>query len=75
MTHTLKIRQLGSSLGVIIPKEVLTALNVREGDPLYITEGQQGFRIVADDPGFAAAMVSYRKVAHNYRNTFKELAK
>jgi len=75
MTHTLKVRQIGSSLGVILPKEVLSSLNVAEGDPLYITEGNNGFRIVANDPNFSTAMASYRRAARKYRNTFRELAK
>ncbi len=75
MTHTLKIRQVGTSLGVLLPKEVTTALNVKEGDQLFLTQGQDGFRVVADDPNFAKAMASYHKIARKYRNTLKELAK
>jgi len=75
MTHTLKVRQVGSSLGVILPKEVANDLNVKQGDTLYLTRGQEGFRVVAHDPDFPAVMQSYRKIARRYRNTFRELAK
>lgn len=75
MIHPLKIRQVGSSLGVILPKEILGTLNVKEGDTLYLTQAQEGFRLVAHDPNFAEKMEAYRDVARRYRNTFKELAK
>jgi putative addiction module antidote len=75
MTHTLKVRHVGSSLGVILPKEVADDLNVKQGDTLYLTRGEEGFRVVAHDPDFATVMQSYRKIARRYRNTFRELAK
>jgi len=75
MTHALKLRPFGSSVGVIIPKDVLGSLNVAEGDTVYLTESQDGYRVVAHDPNFAQAMEVYKDVAKQYRNTLKELAK
>lgn len=74
MTHALKLRPFGSSVGVIIPKEVLGNLNVAEGDTVYLTQAQDGYRVVANDPSFAKAMEMYRTVAKDYRNTLRELA-
>ncbi len=31
---TLKIRQIGNSLGVVLPKDILSRLNVKDGDNL-----------------------------------------
>jgi putative addiction module antidote len=75
MTHALKLRPFGSSVGVIIPKDVLGSLNVREGDTVFLTEGQDGYRVVAHDPNFAKAMEIYQRVAKKYRNTLRELSK
>jgi putative addiction module antidote len=75
MTHPLKVRQVGSSLGVILPKEVANGLDVKKGDTIYLTAGPEGFRVVAHDPDFAKVMESYRKIAKRYRNTLRELAK
>ncbi|MGA7724595.1 MAG: AbrB/MazE/SpoVT family DNA-binding domain-containing protein [Opitutaceae bacterium] len=75
MTHALKLRPFGSSVGVIIPKEILGSLNVAEGDTVYLTQSQDGYRVVAHDPNFAKAMAIYRDVAKEYRNTLRELAK
>jgi putative addiction module antidote len=75
MTHALKLRPFGSSVGVIIPKEILGSLNVAEGDTVYLTQGADGYRVVANDPNFAQAMEIYRRGAKKYRNTLRELSK
>ena len=38
--HPLKLRKIGSSVGVILPKELLERLNLREGDKLYADENR-----------------------------------
>lgn len=75
MTHALRLRPFGRSIGVIIPKEVLRSLNVEEGDTVYLTQGQDGYRVVAHDPNFAKAMEIYHGAAKKYRNTLRELSK
>ena len=54
--HTLKIRQIGNSLGAVFPKELLQKLNIQEGDKIYLTETPDGVRITPYDPEFEAAM-------------------
>ena len=75
MTHAIKLRPFGSSVGVIIPKEVLGSLNVSEGDTVYLTQSPDGYKLVAHDPNFAKAMEIFKDVAKKYRNTLRELAK
>ena len=36
--YTLKIRKVGNSLGVTLPKEALQKLRVQEGDSVFVTE-------------------------------------
>ena len=74
MSHALKLRPVGNSLGVILPKEVVSQLNIREGDTLYLTQGPDGYRIVAHDPNFERAMELYREGANRYRNALKKLS-
>ena len=53
------MRQIGNSLGVVLPKEILARLNVKSGDNLHLTEAPDGaMRIVAYDPGFEGKCVS-----------------
>ena len=36
--HTLKLTQIGNSVGVILPKEVLARLKSKKGDSLCLTD-------------------------------------
>ena len=40
--RTLKVRRIGNSLGVVLPKEVLAKLRVSEGDELTISDAPAG---------------------------------
>ena len=75
MTLELKIRRVGNSLGLVLPKEALAQLNVGDGDQLYITEAPGGFRLTAADPEFAKQMEIAEKGMKRYRNALRELAK
>jgi putative addiction module antidote len=75
MTLQLKVRKLGNSLGLVLPKEAAALLNVGEGDQLYITEAPGGFRLTAADPEFASQMKVAEKGMRRYRNALRELAK
>ncbi len=73
---SLKVRQIGNSLGVVLPKEALSRLNVASGDMLYLSEAPDGsMRITPFDPAFDAQMQAARKGMKKYRNTLRELAK
>lgn len=73
---TLKIRPIGNSLGVVLPKEMLARLNVKDGDALYLTETPDGsLRITPYDPAFDAQMQAAREGMAQFRNALRELAK
>ncbi len=42
MAASMKVRRIGNSLGVILPKDVLGALNVREGDSIEFIQSEDG---------------------------------
>ena len=73
--YTLKIRKVGNSLGVTLPKEALQKLRVQEGDTVFVTETPSGIHVTACNPDFEKAMAAYRKVSTKYRNALHELAK
>jgi len=75
MTLELKIRKVGNSLGIVLPKEALAHLAVREGDTLTLTEAQDGLRISAANPEFSKTMAVFESLNRRYRNTLRELAK
>jgi len=75
MSNELKIRRIGSSLGVILPKSVIDRLHVEEGSTLSVTETPDGIQLTPYDPKFTAAMDAFERVRRRYRDTLRELAK
>jgi len=73
--HTLKLRKIGSSVGVILPKELLETLRLQEGDQVFADAGQDALRITPYDPEFDAAMKAFEKTRRKYRNALRELGK
>jgi putative addiction module antidote len=75
MTINLKVRKVGNSLGIVLPKEALARLKVEEGDTLTLSEAQDGVRLSATNPEFAKTMAVFESLSRRYRNTLRELAK
>ncbi len=73
--HALKLTQIGNSVGVILPKEVLTRLKLEKGDTVYVTETPDGFALTPLDPAFAQQLEIGREFMREYRDTFRALAK
>lgn len=71
----LKLRKIGNSVGTLIPQEALTALNVNEGDTLYLTRAPDGFRITPYDPEFEEQMKVAREIMKRDRDILRALAK
>ena len=72
----LQIRKIGNSLGLILSKDLLTRLSLKEGDKLHVIEQtDRGLKLSPYDPNHAKAMEIARKAFRDYSNTFKELAK
>ena len=73
--YKLKIRRVGNSVGVTLPKQVLAALRVREGDTLILTESPDGYRLTPYDDMFQAGLKAFERTRSKYRNALRELAK
>ena len=71
----LKLTQIGNSVGVILPKEVLARLKVEKGDTLFLTDSADGMRLTPHDPEFAKQMAVGREIMRKRRNVLRELAK
>ena len=72
----LKIRKVGNSLGVVLPKEALNRLNLSEGSTVFMTEAPEGgYRITPYDPDFERQMGLAEEIMGEYRNTLRALAK
>lgn len=69
-----KIRAIGNSYGVVIPKAMLDRLQVREGDAVYLVERTDGIEVKVGDPEFARQAELLRDGLRTYRNAMAELA-
>jgi putative addiction module antidote len=73
--HMLKLTQIGNSVGVILPKEVLARLKLEKGDTIFITETPEGFAITPYDPALENQLEAGREFMREFRDTFHALAK
>ncbi|MCC5790222.1 MAG: AbrB/MazE/SpoVT family DNA-binding domain-containing protein [Opitutales bacterium] len=71
-----KVRKIGNSLGIVLPKEALQKLRVEEGATLYLTEApNDSLSVTPGRPGFKEKMDIAESLMNRYRNAFRELAK
>lgn len=72
----IKVRKIGNSLGVVLPKEVLGHLRAEEGEDLFLVEGpNNSYRLTPFDPDFQKKMEKAEEIMARYRNTLHQLAK
>ncbi len=71
----LKLRKIGNSVGVVLPKEALTRLKAEAGDTLFAVETPFGYLLTPYDPNVEEQLRLGRDFMKHYRETFKALAK
>ena len=71
----LKLTQIGNSVGVILPKELLTLLKLEKGDSVFWTEAVNGVMLTPYDSEFEDQMTEARSIMKKRRNVLRELAK
>lgn len=72
---TLKLRAIGNSVGVVLPKELLAEMSVTEGDTLSVVRTPDGIRLTRSDPAFEEQMAVARRQMKRWHNVLHELAK
>ncbi len=73
--HTLKLTQIGNSVGVILPKDALAKLKLQKGESVFLTECADGFILTPYDPALDEELNAGREFVREYRDTFHQLAK
>ena len=73
--HTLKLTQIGNSVGVILPKDALSKLKLQKGESVFLTECADGFILTPYDPALDEELTAGREFMREYRDTFHQLAK
>lgn len=72
---TLKLTQIGNSTGVILPREILERLRVKQGDVLSVIETPDGIELAPYDPDFASQMKIAERVMREDRDVLRLLGK
>ncbi len=70
----LKLRAIGNSVGVVLPREVLGRLKVSEGDVVQVIETKDGVLLTSLDPKVTEQLRIGRDIMRRYRNTLRALA-
>lgn len=73
--HTLKLTQIGNSVGVILPKEALSRLRLEKGQTVFLTETPKGLVLTPYDPALEEQVQAGRAFMKEFRDTFHQLAK
>jgi len=72
----LKLRKIGNSLGVVLPKEALASLKTQEGDMIYLTDSPDGgFRITPLNEEFSDQFEKAEQIMREDRDVLRELSK
>ncbi len=75
MYQEIKVRKIGSSHGIILSKDILEQLGVKEGDSIHLKKDVDGdYKITPYDPEFDHQMSVALNVMDKYKDTLKELA-
>jgi putative addiction module antidote len=74
MATAVKITTIGNSVGIVLPKEILSHLHVEKGDTLYLTESPDGVRLSPYDALLARKLDAFVQVMRENRDVLKKLA-
>ena len=75
MIYELKIRSVGNSDGLVLPKELLACLRAGRGDKIYATEVQGGIKLTVYDEKSAEQMKAAERIMKKRRNVLKALSR
>ena len=71
----LKLRSVGTSTGVVLPKEFLHRLKVQKDDFLFAVETTEGYLLTPYDPDLEEQLKLGREIMKEHRDTLRALAK
>lgn len=74
MATTVKITTIGNSVGIVLPKEILSRLHVEKGDSLYVSETRDGIQLTPYEQDFVEEMEAARRVMRKNRDVLRKLA-
>lgn len=70
-----KLRAIGNSTGVVLPKEVLADMNLTQGDRIFLVKTESGYRLSPYDEALAEQLEAAEVGMKQYKSALRELAK
>ena len=74
MTQKLKLTQIGNSIGIVLPKDLLAKLRVGKGDSINVTETPDGLQLSPWDEVKQSQLEAAERVMRKNRNMLRKLA-
>jgi putative addiction module antidote len=74
MATALKITTIGNSVGIVLPKELLSHMSVEKGDSLFVSKTREGIQLVPYDESLSVQMDAAREVMRENRDVLRKLA-
>ena len=68
------VRKIGNSEGVILPKDLLERMNLKDGDSLVISENKGDIVLSRADDSFERQMDAARDIMDRYKVALQKLA-
>lgn len=73
MSLKVRIRRIGNTSGVILPEAMLSALNIYEGDFLFIEQNEDGISLTPRDPELTTVFHDSEKIMDLRRRALRQL--
>jgi putative addiction module antidote len=73
MIHQVKLRRVGRSLGIAIPKEALARLGSAQGDMLTLTVATEGLRLTRANRELVRSMATFASLNRRYHTALRTL--
>ncbi|AFZ47018.1 addiction module antidote [Cyanobacterium stanieri PCC 7202] len=71
----LTVTNIGESMAIVLPNEILARMQIDQGDELYLVETEKGFTISNYPSEIEKEIETARKVMKQYHDALKELAR
>lgn len=70
-----KLRAVGDEVAVILSKDIMTEMNLKPDDEIFLVKTDKGYTITSQNEDVEEALKVAKGIVDRYQNTFRELAK
>ena len=75
MVRSVKLRQMGGSVGATLPKDLADRFHLEAGDEVLAVETAHGILLTPYDPDVEEGLAVAAETKKRYQNALRELAK